>query len=53
MDLVNVLQPFFDFFVEFCNVTLTLGGVSFSVGTVFVWCIFATVLIGLLKGLAS
>lgn len=52
MDLVKVLQPFFDFFARYCNVTLTLGGVSFSVGSVFIWCIFATLLIALLRRLA-
>lgn len=53
MDLITVLKPFFDFFVRFCNVSITLGGYSFSVGALFMWCIIATILIGFVKGLAS
>lgn len=53
MDLVNVLQPFFDFFVRYCDITLTMGGVSFTVGSVFIWCIFATLLIVLMKRLGD
>lgn len=52
MDLIDVLQPFFDFFMKYCNVTLTLGGYSFSVGSVFLWCIFAVLLITFLKRMA-
>lgn len=52
MDLVKVLQPFFKFFETYCNIQVTLAGVSFSVGSIFVWCILATVLIVFLKGLA-
>lgn len=53
MDLITVLKPFFDFFVRFCGTTVSLGGYSFTVGTVFLWCIIATILIVFLKGLAN
>lgn len=52
MDLLEVLQPFFDFFVKFCAVNITLGGFSFTVGALFIWCILACILIGFVKGLA-
>lgn len=53
MDLVSVLKPFFDFFVTFCNVSITLGGFSFSVGALFMWCFLGSILIGFIRGLAS
>lgn len=52
MDLITVLKPVFDFFVKFCGVTLTLGGYTFTVGTVFIWCFIASILIGFVRGLA-
>lgn len=53
MDLIIVLKPFFDFFVTFCGTQITLGGFSFSVGALFIWCFLATILIGFMKGLAK
>lgn len=52
MDLLDVLQPFFDYIARFCAVTLTFGGFTFSVGALFLWCALATIVIGFLKGLA-
>lgn len=52
MDLINVLQPFFDFFLEFCAVEITLGGFSFTVGALFIWCILVGIVINFMKGLS-
>ena len=53
MDLLDVLKPFFDFFVRFCSVRLTLGGVSFTVGAFFLWCGLAVILINFIRGLGN
>lgn len=53
MDLISVLKPFFDFFVKFCDTSLSLGGYTFTVGSVFIWSIVAGILISFVKGLAS
>ena len=53
MDLIEVMKPFWSFLEKFFGVTITLGGFSFSVGSFFMWCILATLLIWFLKGLAD
>lgn len=53
MKLLDVLRPFFDFFVEYCNIEIDLGVGSFTVGALFLWCALALVVIGFLKGLAK
>lgn len=52
MDLLNVVQPVFNFVVRFFSVTLTVGGITFTVGGLFFWCFIVVILIGFLKGLA-
>lgn len=53
MDIVEVFEPLWSFFVKFCNVQMTLGGYTFSVGALFVWCVLASILICFVKGLAK
>lgn len=53
MDILNVLQPVWDFFVTYCSTVISIGGYSFTVGALFVWCILASILIGFFRGLAS
>lgn len=53
MDVLNVLKPFFAFFENYCRIRLTFGGASFTIGSLFLWCILATILITFLRGLAN
>lgn len=39
MDLLNVMQPFFDFLYRFFSIRVTLGGYSFTVGALWLWVI--------------
>ena len=53
MDLLTVMQPFWDFLAYFFSVNVTLGGYTFTVGAFFMWCVLAVILIGFVKGLAG
>ena len=53
MDLLEVLKPFFDFLIEYLNIQLTVGGFSFTIGALFLWCALVLVVIWFLKGLAD
>ena len=53
MDLVIVLQPFFEFLGRFFGTSMVLGGYTFSIGSFFIWCVLLIVVIAFLKGLAG
>lgn len=53
MDLISVLTPFFNFFERYCATVITIGGFSFTIGALFLWCILAVLVINFIRGLAS
>lgn len=53
MDLMKLFNPLIDFFVELCAVEITMGGVKFTVGALWIWCAIASVIIAFIRGLAS
>lgn len=53
MDLMKLFNPLIDFFMEMCAVEITMGGVEFTLGALWIWCAIACVLIGFIRGLAN
>lgn len=53
MDFGEVFRIVGQFFINYCNITVTMFGVSFSIGTLFLWCAVAVILIAFIRGLAS
>ena len=53
MDLLEVLRPFFDFFIDYCSIVISLGGFSFTVGSFFLWCGLVLIIAGFVKGLGN
>lgn len=41
------------FFIRMCNVTVQFGEYSFTVGTLYMWCGIALILIYILRGISS
>lgn len=53
MDFGNVFRIVGQFFIDYCSITVSMFGVSFTVGALFMWCALALILIGFVKGLMS
>ena len=50
MDFADIFKIVVSFFIKVCNVHCTFAGIDFTVGSVFVWCILASIFIGILRG---
>lgn len=53
MDLLDVFKPIVDFFVYYCSIILTVGGLSFSVGSLFIWCGLVALIWNFIRRLAD
>ena len=53
MVLETLFREVGQLFIRMCNVTIELGEHSFTVGTLYVWCGVAAILIYILRGLAD
>lgn len=52
MDIVKVLQPFYSWLLDYFSISVTVGGYSFTVGALYMWCMLFIIVVGVLKGLA-
>lgn len=53
MDFAIVLQKVIDFWIYMLGKEFTFAGYTTTVGAVVIWCALATLVIGIVKGLAS
>lgn len=53
MDFGSVFRIVGRFFLDFCSVDVTLFGITFTVGALFLWCAVALILIKFVRGLMS
>lgn len=53
MDFGSVFRIIGRFFIDYCSIPVTLFGSSFTVGSLFLWCAVAVVLIMFFRGLIS
>lgn len=53
MDFGEVFRMVGQFFIYYCSITVTIFGQSFTVGTIFIWCAIALLLINFIRGLVS
>lgn len=53
MDFGDVFRMVGQFFIYYCGTPVTIFDTTFTVGTLFLWCAIATVLIAFIRGLAS
>lgn len=53
VDIVEILKPLFDFLAYYFEIPIVLGGYTFTIGALFMWCILVVIMIGFVKGLAS
>lgn len=53
MDFADVFKEVAVFFIHMCSVHVTFGGISFTVGALFLWCAIAVVLVGFIRGMKS
>lgn len=53
MDLLDLYKMIGSCFIKLCNVHFTVGGLDFTVGSVFLFCLVASLIIWFLRGLAD
>ena len=53
MDFAIVMQKIGEFFIYFCSKEFTFAGYTTTIGSFIVWLFIATIIIGILKGLAD
>lgn len=53
MDFGKVFELVGRFFIDYCGTPVTLFGFKFTVGTLFLWCGLAVLIIGWIKGVSS
>lgn len=53
MDFGDVFRIVGRFFIDYCNIAITVFGYTFTVGSLFIWCAVALVLVAFVRGLAS
>lgn len=52
MDFALVMRELVEFFVEYCSTEIVFNGYRFTVGSLYVFCAFALVIIAFLKGMS-
>lgn len=52
MDFALVMRELGDFFVRYCSIEVVFNGLRFTVGSVYLFCAFALVIIYFLKGMS-
>ena len=50
MDFALVMQELGEFFLKYCSTEVVFNGYRFTVGSVYLFCAFAVVVIWFLKG---
>lgn len=53
MDVLYVFRPVVDFFIRYCSVVVTVGGFSFTVGSMFIWCGVVVIVWSFIRRLAD
>lgn len=53
MDFGEVFRIVGQFFINYCGITISVFGISFTVGSLFLWCAVAIVLVTFIRGLAG
>lgn len=53
MDFALVMKELGVFFMDYCSTELVFNGYRFTVGSVYLFCAFALVIIAFLKGMSK
>lgn len=53
MDFGDAFRIVGQFFIDYCGITVSLFGVRFTVGALFVWSALAVLIIGWIRSVAS
>lgn len=53
MDFGTVFRMVGQFFIDYCSINVSFFGLDFTVGTLFVWCAIATIMITFFRGISS
>ena len=53
MDFAPMLKQVFDFVFYYLSKEFTFAGHTATIGSVLIWCVLATLIIGVIRGLAD
>lgn len=53
MDFGEIFRMVGQFFINYCNITVSFFGVRFTVGALLLWCALAVLIINFLRSMSS
>lgn len=53
MDFGEVFRIVGQFFINYCGITVSVFGISFTIGSLFIWCAVALILVVFIRGIVG